>query len=47
MITYKNVDGHYEIYVNDELNCTCETNELNQEIENIKNELSNEMFTNN
>ena len=37
-ITYKRKPTHYEIYVNDEFYCSCDFNELKEELEEIENE---------
>ena len=37
-IEVKRKSTHYEIYVNDEFYCSCDFNELNEELEEIENE---------
>lgn len=39
MITYKNVMGHYEIYVNNEFKCSCDSGELTETIHEVEKEL--------
>ena len=35
-IKAKNVDGHYEIYVNGEFECSCDSSELTMTLKEIK-----------
>ena len=37
-IEIKRKPTHYEIYINDEFHCSCDFNELDEELEEIENE---------
>ena len=37
-IRVKRTPTHYEIYINDEFYCSCDFNELNEELEEIDND---------
>ena len=35
-ITYKNVDGHYEIYVDGKFECSCDAGELTETLDEVE-----------
>ena len=40
-IKAKNVDGHYEIYVNGKFECSCDAGELTETIKEVEKSLRN------
>lgn len=40
-IKAKNVDGHYEIYINNEFECSCDVGELSEILDKIEKTLRN------
>ena len=40
-IKAKNVDGHYEIYVNGEFECSCDAGELTETLDEVEKSLKN------
>lgn len=40
-IKTKNVDGHYEIYINGEFECSCDAGELTETLDKVEKSLKN------
>ena len=40
-ITYRNVDGHYEIFIDGKFECSCDSSELTMTLKEIEKNLRN------